>query len=207
MSLIIFLRHGQARNNIDRVLSGRTPGVSLTDLGIEQARQAAGLAAKIPIRKIYTSPMERAQRTAEIVGEHNSVEVVSDERLIELDMGKFTGIAYEEIFARHGNVFLKFYSGDLELAHNGVETFEEVKKRVFSMIQHVRDNHAGENVMLVTHMDPIKAILSTVLDLTPQILFELILANASMTILDDTEGSLSLKAVNVMDPSRFLQMW
>ena len=82
------------------------------------------------ISAIYSSPIQRAKHTAEIVGEHNSVDVTIDDRLIELDMGKFTGVPYDEIFTSHGNVFMKFYNGELEIAHNGVETFADVKKRV-----------------------------------------------------------------------------
>ena len=131
---IIFLRHGQAKNNTERVLSGRTPGVPLTDKGITQAQQTAELLEHMNISAIYSSPIQRAKHTAEIVGEHNSIDVQIDDRLIELDMGKFTGIPYDEIFASHGNVFLKFYNGELEIAHNGVETFADVKKRVTSIV-------------------------------------------------------------------------
>ena len=207
MGSIIFLRHGQAKNNTERVLAGRTPGVPLTENGIEQAKKAAEFIEKMNVAKIYTSPIERAQRTAEIVANHNSIDVVHDERLIELDMGKFTGMKYDDIFASHGNVFLKFYSGDLELAHNGVETFDMVKKRVLDIVEHVSSQHKDENVLLVTHMDPIKAALSTVMDLKPQSLFELIVANASLTVFNEHQGNLSLKAINVMDPSRFDQEW
>lgn len=207
MSSIIFLRHGQAKNNTERVLSGRTPGVPLTNDGIDQAKTAAEFIEKMNVTKIYSSPIERALQTAEIVGNHNAIDVVSDERLIELDMGKFTGMKYDEIFSKHGNVFLKFYSGDLELAHNGVETFAEVKSRVLDIIDHVVGQHKDENVLLVTHMDPIKAVLSSVMDLKPQSLFELIVANASLTVFNEYQGNLSLKAINVMDPSRFDQDW
>ena len=207
MGSIIFLRHGQAKNNTERVLAGRTPGVPLTDNGIDQAKTAAEYIEKMNVTKIYSSPIERALQTAEIVGNHNAIDVVSDERLIELDMGKFTGMKYDEIFSKHGNVFLKFYSGDLELAHNGVETFAEVKSRVLDIIDHVVGQHKDENVLLVTHMDPIKAVLSSVMDLKPQSLFELIVANASLTVFNEYQGSLSLKAINVMDPSRFDQDW
>ena len=207
MGSIIFLRHGQATNNTERVLAGRTPGVPLTDDGIEQAKKAAEFIEKMNVAKIYTSPIDRAKQTAEIVGNHNSIEVIPDERLIELDMGKFTGMKYDEIFSSHGNVFLKFYSGDLELAHNGVETFDMVKKRVLDIVDHVSNQHKNENVLLVTHMDPIKAVLSSVMDLKPQSLFELIVANASLTVFNEFQGNLSLKAINVMDPSRFDQDW
>lgn len=207
MASIIFLRHGQAKNNTERVLAGRTPGVPLTDNGIDQAKMAAKFIEKMNVGKIYSSPIERALKTAEIVANHNSIDIISDERLIELDMGKFTGMKYDEIFSKHGNVFLKFYSGDLELAHNGVETFAEVKSRVLGIIDHVIDQHKNENILLVTHMDPIKAVLSSVMDLKPQSLFELIVANASLTVFNEYEGNLSLKAINVMDPSRFDQQW
>ncbi|MFQ5573166.1 MAG: histidine phosphatase family protein, partial [Nitrosopumilaceae archaeon] len=90
MGSIIFLRHGQAENNVKRVLAGRTPGVSLTDNGIKQAKAIAKYLKPMKISTVYTSPIERAQKTAEIVAKHNSVDLQIDERLNELDMGKFT---------------------------------------------------------------------------------------------------------------------
>ncbi len=207
MGSIIFLRHGQAKNNIERILTGRTPGVPLTEEGINQAEKAAKFLEHMNISAIYSSPIERARHTAEIVGKHNSLDVTIDDRLIELDMGKFTGVPYDEIFTSHGNVFMKFYNGELEIAHNGVETFSEVKKRVLGIVDHVIENHPDQNVVLVTHMDPIKAMLSTVVDLTPTNLFELIIANASLNIFREYKRKFSISGLNVMDPSRFNQDW
>lgn len=204
---IIFLRHGQAKNNIERILTGRTPGIPLTEKGIDQAEKAAKFLEHMNISAIYSSPIERARHTAEIVGKHNSIDVTVDDRLIELDMGKFTGVPYDEIFSSHGNVFMKFYNGELEIAHNGVETFSEVKKRVLGIVDHVIENHPDQNVVLVTHMDPIKAMLSTVVDLTPTNLFELIIANASLNIFREYRGKFSISGLNVMDPTRFNQDW
>ena len=204
---IIFLRHGQAKNNTERVLSGRTPGVPLTDKGITQAQQTAELLEHMNISAIYSSPIQRAKHTAEIVGEHNSIDVQIDDRLIELDMGKFTGIPYDEIFASHGNVFMKFYNGELEIAHNGVETFADVKKRVTSIVDEIIEKHPDQNVVLVTHMDPIKAMLSNVVDLSPTNLFELIIANASLNLFREKDRKFSLSGINVMHPTRFDQNW
>ena len=204
---IIFLRHGQAKNNTERILAGRTPGVPLTDVGIKQAEVTAELLEHMNISAIYSSPIQRAQHTAEIVGKHNSIDVTIDDRLIELDMGKFTGVPYDEIFASHGNVFMKFYNGELEIAHNGVETFTDVKKRVLSIVDDVLEKHPDENVALVTHMDPIKAMLSTIVDLSPTNLFELIIANASLNIFREKDRKFSLSGINVMHPSRFDHNW
>ena len=207
MGQIIFLRHGQAKNNTERVLAGRTEGVPLTDTGIQQAEHTAELLEHMNVSAIYSSPIQRAKHTAEIVGNHNSVDIKIDDRLIELDMGKFTGMPYDEIFNSHGNVFMKFYNGELEIAHNGVETFSEVKKRVLEIVNHVTENHPDENVVLVTHMDPIKAMLSTVVDLSPTNLFELIIANASLNIFREKDQEFSISGINVMHPSRFDQGW
>jgi len=204
---IIFLRHGQAKNNTERILAGRTEGFPLTETGIKQSEHTAELLKHMNISAIYSSPIERAKHTAEIAGKHNSLDVTIDDRLNELDMGKFTGMPYDEIFKSHGNVFMKFYNGDLEIAHNGVETFPDVKKRILGIVDYIIEKHPDENVLLVTHMDPIKAMLSTIVDLSPTNLYELIITNASLNIFREKDRKYSLSGLNVMDPSRFDQGW
>ena len=71
MGQIIFLRHGQATNNTERILAGRTEGVPLTDTGIIQAEHTAELLEHMNVSAIYSSPIQRAKHTAEIVGKHN----------------------------------------------------------------------------------------------------------------------------------------
>ena len=203
LRFIIFLRHGQAVNNTKRLLAGRTPGVQLTENGIKQAERIAQFVKPFNISAIYSSPIERAEKTAAIVAKHNSLEYKVDDRLIELDMGKFTGMPYDQIFEKHGNVFLKFYDGELEIAHNGVETFTQVKNRILSMIDHVLKEHNNENILLVTHMDPIKAMISTIMNANANSMFELIIENASLTVFKEHQGKLSLSAINLMDAERF----
>ena len=125
--MIIFLRHGQAENNTKKILAGRSPGVNLTETGIKQAEQAGLMLKSMNISKIYSSPIDRALQTAEIVSKQCDQEVIIDDRIIELDMGKFTKMPYDEIFSKHGNVFLKFYQGSEEVSENDVETFVQVQ--------------------------------------------------------------------------------
>ncbi len=205
--MIIFLRHGQAENNTKRILAGRTEGVPLTKIGIEQAEQIGKYLKPIDISAIYSSPIERANNTAKIVAESNSIDYKLDERLTELDMGKFTRMPYDEIFAKHGNVFLKFYSNDPIISKYNVETFPHVQKRVMDMLDYTIKKHDQENVLLVTHMDPIKSVIAKVIDLKPLSLFELIIANCSLTVIKHHDEKLSLSAINAMDADRFSQDW
>ena len=205
--MIIFLRHGQAENNTKRILAGRTEGIPLTKIGIEQAEQIGKYLKPIGISAIYSSPIERANNTAKIVAESNSIDYKLDERLTELDMGKFTRMPYDEIFAKHGNVFLKFYSDDPIISEHNVETFPHVQKRVMDMLDYTIKKHDQENVLLVTHMDPIKSVIAKVIDLKPLSLFELIIANCSLTIIKHHDEKLSLSAINTMNADRFIQDW
>ena len=203
--MIIFLRHAQAENNAKRILAGRTEGVHLTKTGIEQAEQIIKYLKPLDISAIYSSPIERASHTAEIVAKSKSLGCELDDRLVEIDMGKFTHMNYEDMFAKYGNIFLKFYDNDPVIAEHEVETFPEVQRRVLDMVNHVVEKHKNENVILVTHMDPIKSMLAKVMDLRPKTLFELVIENASLTIINEQDGKFSLSAINAMDIDRYYQ--
>jgi len=205
--MIIFLRHAQAENNTKRILAGRTEGVHLTKAGIEQAESIAKYLKSLDISAIYSSPIERASHTAEIVAKNNSLDYELDDRLTEIEMGRFTRMNYDDMFAKYGNIFLKFYENDPVIAEHEVETFPEVQRRVLDMVTHVVKKHKNENVIFVTHMDPIKSMLSIVMDLKPKTLFELIIANASLTIIKEQENKFSLSAINAMDVDRYYQTW
>ena len=205
--MIIFLRHAQAENNTKRILAGRTEGVPLTKTGIQQAEQISEYLKPLDISAIYSSPIERAKHTAEIVTKNSAIDVELDDRLTEIDMGKFTRMNYDDMFAKYGNIFLKFYENDPVIAEHEVETFPNVQKRIIDMVDHVIKKHNNENVILVTHMDPIKSMLANVMDLKPKTLFELIIANASFTILTEQERKFSLSAINAMNIDRYQQIW
>ena len=205
--MIIFLRHAQAENNAKRILAGRTEGVHLTKTGLEQAERIAKYLKPLDISTIYSSPIERASHTAEIVAKNNSLDHNLDDRLTEIDMGKFTRMNYDDMFAKYGNIFLKFYQNDPVIAEHEVETFPQVQSRILDMVNHMVEKHKNENVILVTHMDPIKSMLSTVMGLKPKTLFELIIANASLTIIKEQDKKFSLSAINAMNIDRYYQTW
>lgn len=203
MPLYLFLRHGQAKNNVDRILAGRTKGFPLTDLGIQQAEKISDFLRPFNISKIYCSPIERAEQTASIVANKIGLKWDTDERLTELEMGIFTGMHYDEMLKNHGNVFLKFYQGHPIVEKNGIETFDNVKKRILNMVDHCSRKHKEEVVLLVTHMDPIKSMISTVLQTKPESLYEMIIRNASLTIVKNEQSNFSIVAINSMNSERY----
>lgn len=159
----------------------------------------------LKISIIYSSPIERALHTTKIIADKLSSSYQIDARLTEIEMGTFSGMIYEDMFAKYGNVFLRFYQNDPVIEKNGVETFSNVKKRILEMVNCCCKMHEGKNVLLVTHMDPIKAMISTITQLRPESLYELVIRNASLTIVKKEQTNFSLVAINSMCAERYNQ--
>jgi probable phosphoglycerate mutase len=198
------MRHGQAENNVSRTLVGRHIESHLTSQGKEQAADVAKQLKTIPIDKVYVSPVIRATETAQIVCETLGMDYEIDERLYEIELGKLVGMNYEEVTTKYGDLFLRFYAEhDPVLASFGVEPFADVKKRVKSLLDDALKKHEDSNVLMVTHLDPIKAALATLLDLKPEALYRWHIRNASLTVLKHESRIYSLSGVNVMAIHRY----
>ena len=128
-----------------------------------------------------------------------------DERLYEIDLGKLVGMKYEDIIQKYGNLFLKFYTeNDKTLISNGVETFTSVKQRIKNLLDEITEKHKDKNILMITHLDPIKAVISILLDLKPEVLYQWHMRNAALTILKHESKIYSLSAVNVMGIHRYI---
>jgi len=204
LPLVIFMRHGQAENNVSRTLVGRHIESHLTSQGKDQAADVAKQLKSIPIDKVYVSPVIRAMETAQIVCEILGMDYEIDERLYEIELGKLVGMNYEEVTTKYGDLFLRFYAEhDPVLASFGVEPFAAVKQRVKSLLDDALKKHEDSNVLMVTHLDPIKAALATLLDLKPEALYRWHIRNASLTVLKHESRIYSLSGVNVMAMHRY----
>jgi len=198
------MRHGEAENNVLHVLAGRRLEYHLTERGKVQVADMAEKLKTIPIDAIYTSPVIRAIETSQIVTEKIGIDYKIDERLTETEMGSITGMGTNDASKKFGNLFLKFYQDDdTALSNMGIERFSAIGARMSNMLDYVAENHSDKNVLLVTHLDPIKATITRILDLKPDTLFKMGIKNASLTILTHSSKDYTLSAFNVMDVSRY----
>ena len=205
MPLIVFVRHGEADNNVKRMLVGRHIESHLTESGIQQAKDTGQHLRKMKIDRVYVSPVTRAIETAKIICEINQLEYQTDERLYEIELGDLVGMNYDEVIEKHGNLFLKFYTEDDPILDSyGIESFSAVKKRIRNLLDESMKNCRDKNLLFVTHLDPIKAAVSLLLGLPPESLYGWHIRNASMTILKHENDILSLSAVNVMGFHRYM---
>ncbi|MDQ3851622.1 MAG: histidine phosphatase family protein [Thermoproteota archaeon] len=199
------MRHGQAESNVNRILAGRQTESHLTEHGRKQVLDSAKqLMKNIAIEKVYVSPVIRTVETAQIVCQVLGTDYVIDERLYETEMGRLVGMNYEEITTKYGDVLTRFYSDyDPLLESFGVEAFASVKHRITSLLDDILQKHQDSNVLMVTHLDPIKAALATLLNLGRESLHRWNIRNASLTILKHESRIYSISGVNVMVMYRY----
>ena len=101
---IILVRHAECIGNISNRLSGRT-NFNLTDNGIIQANKLAQRLNTKKIDIIYSSPLQRAIDTANIISKYNgNIKVEIDERLIEIDYGLCDGMSWDDINIQYPNI-------------------------------------------------------------------------------------------------------
>jgi probable phosphoglycerate mutase len=100
MTRVIIVRHGQSTYNIEKRIQGRTDASSLTEKGRNDATQSGKALSSIAFDAIYSSPLQRAKSTAEIIGSQlaaQSAVIQIDEQLVEVDLPLWVGMTTSEV--------------------------------------------------------------------------------------------------------------
>lgn len=160
---ILLVRHGLNDYVTSHRLAGWTPGVHLNESGRAQAQALAARLAAAPIVAFYSSPLERALETAEIIAaRHGRVPEVI-EALGETRCGDWTGQAIEELAKTDLWKQIQFYPSGTRFP--GGETMTEVQVRMVAQLEALRSAHSQDTIVVVSHSDPIKVALAHYLGL------------------------------------------
>ena len=147
---ITLVRHGQTDFNYENKLQGLTNNY-LNDEGRLQCKKLREKLLDKHFDVCYMSPLLRTVETAMIlIGER--VETVVDKRLIERDMGDLEGKSRELYDVE------KYWDYNLNSGDNGVEKVQDIFKRCESFLNYVMKEHAGEDILIVTHGSPVRAL-------------------------------------------------
>lgn len=168
--MLILVRHGQTQTNAEGRLLGRADP-PLTELG---RRQAATLAAAVgPVDRVVASPLARARETAAGFG----LPVDVDERWIEIDYGDFEGRPLADVPA---DLWQRWRS-DLDFCPPGGESLRQVAVRVREACEGLLAEATEGNVVVVSHVSPIKASVAWALGAGDEVIWRLFLDVASIS--------------------------
>jgi broad specificity phosphatase PhoE len=193
---LVLLRHGQTELSVQRRYSGHGDP-ELTALGHAQAAAAAARLADMPeIAAVLSSPLRRARQTAAAVADATGAPLITRDRLIETDFGAWEGLTFGEAKERDPELHAAWL-GCEEEAPPGGESFAAVGRRIEAELAAVLADYPGANVVLVSHVTPIKTVLRLALQGGPGILYRLHLDLASISIVDlYPDGGASVRLVN-----------
>lgn len=170
---MILLRHGRTVANAEGRLQGRIDH-PLDEVGLEQARRCADrLATSLASAVVVTSPLVRAVQTAEALG----VQAVVDERFVELDYGVLDGLAVEDVPAE---TWARWRSDPTFRPPDG-ESLVDLDLRVRPALEEWGEVSRERDVIVVSHVSPIKSAVTWALGVGPEASWRCSLDRASIT--------------------------
>lgn len=150
------MRHGEAENNTRSILSSfpETTTYPLTELGKKEVSKTAQFLAAIGADALVSSPMQRTKETAEIISRATGLPIQFDDRLREADFGIFNERYKEELFEKYPTSESRISAGK----DDGVESFIDIRGRLTSFLDDMKEKYGGKKVILVSHGDPLEQL-------------------------------------------------
>lgn len=138
--MIYIVRHGQTFWNVEGRYQGRID-IELNEKGIEQAKKIQEKLSNVKFDKVFSSPLKRALRTAQIITPN---EITLDERIIERYNGELEGKLKSEM-----GIEIEFNNPNE--TRMGIENINEFRKRIKDFLEEILEKYKGQNILVVTH--------------------------------------------------------
>lgn len=154
---LYIIRHGETDWNKEKRLQGRSD-IKLNEYGRELARITSEALKDVHFDCIYSSPLKRAYETATILKRDRNVEIVTDDRLLEISFGAMEGVPMKD----RPKDFQKFFTDPANyLAPEGGESYEELVARTGNFIEEivVPNSCKWDRMLIVAHGALNKALM------------------------------------------------
>lgn len=165
MIRIILIRHGRTAWNVDEGQGERFRGLTdlpLAEEGVAQAQITARRLANTPLTAIYSSPLQRAFRTAQIIAEPHGLAVHPLPGLGSMNYGEWAGRTYAEVASRWPELYQKWRHDPFSIRIPGGESTVELRDRAVAAVQEVLNRHRdGETIVLISHQVVTRTLVCT----------------------------------------------
>ena len=163
--MIYIVRHGQTQKNKQKTLQGRSD-IPLNETGRQQAEEAGRFLRELGVKphRIYSSPLIRAVETAELIrasfddapADRSSLDIVTDERLIEMDYGPYEGMDLTDPSPEVMAFFMDFAGTP---APEGMEQLSSVVARAGRFLEEIISEARNGDIIISTHAIAMKGLL------------------------------------------------
>jgi broad specificity phosphatase PhoE len=184
---LVVVRHGRTDANATGLLLGRRLDPGLDALGVRQAEALAAVVAGA--QRVVCSPLRRTRETAAALG----LPVTIDERWIEIDYGTFDGTPLADVPA----AMWTEWRGDIGFVPGGGESLAALGERVRAACDDLAEEARVHDIVVVTHVSPIKAAAAWALGAPDEVVWRMYCAPASVTEIGTAGRVPSLHSYNV----------
>jgi len=155
--VVLLVRHATTPVTGTR-LTGWSPGHHLSAAGVAQAEAAADRLAGLPVRAIYSSPLERCRETAAPIARRLRVAIRVRQDLGEVRFGTWTDRTLAQL--RRTQLWKRVQLAPSTIRFPEGESFLEVQDRAVREVLRIADAHRDDVVVAVSHADVIKLVLA-----------------------------------------------
>lgn len=193
---LLLIRHGQTEWNKALRTQGRTD-IPLSEAGVLQAETLAGRLASVPVRALYSSPLQRAAQTARILSRAHGIRVQEDAALIERDFGDWEGLPFATLEQQYPKEMALWRTDPLSCTPPNAEPLCDVYARCEAFLAMLRAQYEKEDtVLIVSHSVPLRIMLMLLIGLPAGSLHNIQINNAAYTELVVSQRRGILTALN-----------
>jgi probable phosphomutase (TIGR03848 family) len=178
LTTLVLLRHAVTEQT-GPLLTGRNPGVDLSEGGRKQAEALADRLANLPVTAVYASPLERTTQTASAVADRHALPVRELPGALEADYGEWTGGKLSDL--AQTDLWKTVQRSPSRARFPGGESLAEMQARIVRCLEDVAAQHPGEIVVVVSHADPIKAAIAHYTGVHLDLFQRIVVSPASVT--------------------------
>ena len=203
MPLLLLIRHGENEFVKTGKMAGRLPGVHLNERGRQQAAELSEALKNVPLKAVYSSPLERATETAEPIAQAHKLEVQLRPDLMENDIGKWQGRTLKQLSRLKKWKIVQRAPSRFTFPEG--ESFLQTQTRVIACLDEIVASHKPKDIVAaVFHADPIKLAVAHYLGMPLDHFQRLACDTASVTVLYVSETGAHLIKLNQKPSFEFL---
>ncbi|MEX2161148.1 MAG: histidine phosphatase family protein [Anaerolineales bacterium] len=196
MPTVLLIRHGENEYTRTQRLAGRLPNAHLNERGLAQAAALADVLRGLPLKAIYSSPLERAMETAQPIAKAHGLRVQKRPGLIETDLGSWQGQSIRKLQRNKEWKLLQEHPSRFRFP--GGEWMAEQQGRLVSEIESICATHNPKDLIAcVGHADPIKLIIAHYIGMPLDLFQRLGIDTASVSTLVLDKGRAKLTNLNL----------
>ncbi|MFC1901583.1 histidine phosphatase family protein [Chloroflexota bacterium] len=161
---IILARHGETDWNAAEIFRG-TVDVALNETGIKQAALLGEYLSKFDIDAVYSSPLQRALKTAGAIAGLHALEVNTAYGLIDFDYGEWQGLSHQEVRERYQELYAGWINHPDRVRMPAGESLADVRERAVALVDGIVAGCGAGRVVLVSHRVVQKVLICALLGL------------------------------------------